>query len=194
MKARLAAIAIACCTMSCSVVFQDSVRSSSVYCSTSRFWYLSDFVLTGTYLYAMSRADPPPVGYAPAAVFGGSGLIGIYKRHNCVKWRASAPPEVWAAAAEGARQQAAADAAAAAQRQAEFEQQQLANAQQQLEQEQQQRQLEQEQQQQPSQPVYRPPPPSSPAPPPPPMIGGGNVIVTIERHAATDELGKSCTL
>src|SRR5258705_6697061 len=100
MKLRLAAIVLACCTvctMSCSVVFQDSVRSSSVYCSTSRFWFLSDFLLTGTYLYAMSRANPPPVGYAPAAVFGGSGLIGIYKRHNCVEWRAHAPPEVWAA-------------------------------------------------------------------------------------------------
>src|SRR5687767_5185940 len=104
MKWRFVVLAVVCST-GCSVGFQRSVRSSSVYCSESRFWYLSDFVLAGAYTYAMSRVPESlgAKGYIPTAVFAGSGLIGIYKRHNCVKWRKEAPPEVWAAAAEAER-------------------------------------------------------------------------------------------
>lgn len=109
----IAAIAL---STSCSVVLQDSVRSSSVYCSTSNFWWVSDVALASAWGFVVSRASNPanpPVAYVPTAVFGASALLGIYKRHNCVRWRETAPPEVWAAMAEAQRRQAEANAAAA---------------------------------------------------------------------------------
>jgi len=103
MRLHALAALIGLATSGCSLVFQDSVRSSSVYCSTSRFWYLSDFVMAGGLVYAATRANPPPAAYGGPALFAGSGLIGIYKRHHCERFRATAPPEVWAAAAEAER-------------------------------------------------------------------------------------------
>ena len=129
-------LALVTLSMSCSVLLQDSVRSSSVYCSTSRFYYLADLVIAGAGAYAITRPSNPPnsLVWIPVGVEVGSAAIGILKRHNCVRWRETAPPEVWAAAAEAARQQAEAnaraqaeaDAARAAQEEA-FRQQQLAN-------------------------------------------------------------------
>ena len=99
-------------SMSCSVAFQDSVRSSGTQCSTSRFWWVSDLLIAGTFAALVANIDGPPESYIPAGVFVGSGLIGIYKRGNCVRYRETAPPEAWARDAERARvkdeQQAAA--------------------------------------------------------------------------------------
>lgn len=173
-------------SLSCSVAFQASVRSSSVYCSTSRFYYISDLLIAGTGTFLLANAgNGEALAYVGPGLFAGSALIGIIKRNHCVRLRETAPPEVWAAAAEAQRRQAEADAAARAQWQADQE----AAAQQQAQQQQQQQQQPQEptydqtqqptyQQPEPQQPTYQPPPP--------------NVSVTIERHAATDELGKSC--
>jgi len=158
-------------SMSCSVAFQDSVRSSGTQCSTSRFWWVSDLLIAGTFAALVANIDGPPESYIPAGVFVGSGLIGIYKRGNCVRYRETAPPEAWARDAERARVKDEQQAAAM-------------------------RDLRQSMNEPPPPP---PPPPAStggyePAPtygtsPPP----SGDVTVTYERHSAADEVGKSCS-
>jgi len=168
-------------TLSCSVAFQASVRSSSVNCSTSRFYYISDLLIAGAGVAAFASAGNPDTAvYVLPGLFAGSALIGIIKRNHCVRFRETAPPEVWAAAAEAQRRQAEADAAARAQWQAEQEAaaQQAAQQQQQPAQQTYPEPAQTYQPAEPAQPTYQPPPP--------------NVTVTIERHAATDELGKSC--
>lgn len=87
-----------CLSMSCSVFFQDSVRSSGVYCSTSRFWYASDFLLSiGLVAALASASNQTEAGeFIPSGVLALSGLYGIYKRGNCVRYRETATPEQWA--------------------------------------------------------------------------------------------------
>jgi hypothetical protein len=189
------AILLAC--SSCSLAFQESVRSRSVYCSTSRFWYLSDLVIggAGTYVLATRAKDAPGLAYAPGALFLGSGVLGIYKRHNCARWRETAPQAEWdrmaavvraeqiAAAEQAARDQAAREEAARL-----YAEQMAALAQQQAEQAAQQEQ---------APPPPPPPPIEQPAPPPPPSPApiqpGPAPTITIIRHSATDEIGKSCS-
>jgi len=174
----------------CSLVFQDSVRGRSVYCSTSRFWYGSDLVIGGSMLYVAADRVPDSnnAKYLPAGLFLGSAALGIYKRHNCVQWREKAPPEEWQrmAAVVAAERQAAAEAAA----QREVARQEALRvaleqaAQQQLEQQQ------QPQQQPAPEPEPDSLPPASqwqPAPAPQP-----NINVSIERHSSRDDIGKSC--
>lgn len=189
----LLAMVVAVSQMSCSVLFQRSVRSSSVYCSNSRFWYMSDVVIGGGMTYVAAAKANDSRAYIPGAVFFSSALLGIYKRHNCVKWQEKAPPEEWArmaAIAEAERQ-------AAAQQQAEWE---AARAAQIAAAEEAARQQALQPQPPPDQPPAQPPEqqpaaprwggggssPPTPAPSPPPVI-------TIERHSSVDEIGKSCT-
>jgi hypothetical protein len=181
------ALAAALVSSSCSVAFQRSVRSSSVYCSDSRFWYLSDIVIGGGMTYVAATRTNDSRAYIPGAVFLGSSLIGIYKRHNCVRWQEKAPPEEWArmaAIAEAERQ-------AAAQRQAEWEAAQRAAA------------------EEAARLAALQPPPPEPSPEPAPIVRQpapqpspqpiasrpppAPITVQIERHSATDEIGKSCT-
>jgi len=187
---RLLAVLPLLCTLGCSLVFQDSVRRRSVYCSTSRFWYASDAVIGGSSLYvAIDRIpDDNKLKYAPAALFLGSAALGWYKRSNCVHWRKEAPPEEWTrmAAVVEAEQRAAAEAAA--QREAQRQEQLRLAAEQQA-------MLEQQQQQQPQEYLNKPAPvpepepePYQPAPRPP----APSIPITIERHSAVDEIGKSC--
>jgi len=112
----------------CSIAFQDSVRSSSVYCSTSRVWAAGDLVMAGGGVFALSRgAEGKAVGPVVGLLVA-SAVIGLYKRHNCVNFRETAPPEVWAAA-EAAEQQRQAQAAADQQAREEAYRQALAAAQ-----------------------------------------------------------------
>jgi len=158
-------------SMSCSIAFQDSVRSSGTQCSTSRFWFLSDFLIAGTFSALVANIDGPAESYIPAAVLAGSGLIGIYKRHNCVRYRETAPPEAWARDAERARRDDEARAQAMREMTARMNQ--------------------------PDQPVQQDQPPpiggGYQPPPSPPPSSSGNVTVTYERHSAVDEVGKSCS-
>ncbi len=168
---------------SCSLLLQDGVRSRSVYCSTSRAYYITDLALGGVYTYVAATRIPDhqAVVYAPSALFFGSGVLGIYTRHNCVKWREAAPQAEWdrMAAVVAAEQQAAAEQAARDQAAREEAARQAAEQYAALL-------AQQAAAQQPAepppepQPVYQPPPPQ------------GNVTIHIERHAATDEIGKSC--
>jgi hypothetical protein len=108
-------IALLVLTSSCSLAFQDSVSGRSVYCSDSRFWYISDLVIGGAATYVLAtRSEAPAVAYLPGAVFLGSGALGIYKRHNCVQWKETAPASEWErmAAIAAAERQAAAEQAA----------------------------------------------------------------------------------
>ncbi|MEO8705181.1 MAG: hypothetical protein ABI867_34365 [Kofleriaceae bacterium] len=188
----VAALAITIACSACSLGFQQSVRGRSVYCSTSRFWYLSDLLIGGaaTYVLATKAQDAPGIAYAPGGLFLGSAALGIYKRHNCVRWRETAPQAEWdrmAMIAEAERVAAAEQAARWQAAQEEAMRQQAAYAQQQAELiAQQQAQLPA---QQPPPPQWQPPPGPAPIqsrPSPPPTI-------TIVRHAATDEIGKSCS-
>jgi hypothetical protein len=94
---RLLGLVFALSLCSCSVAFQDSVRSSGTYCSTSRLWYVSDFVMSAglTYLVVSTDADEA-AAYVPGALLATSGLIGVWKRGNCVRHRQTASPEQWA--------------------------------------------------------------------------------------------------
>jgi len=166
----VAVVAPVVLSMSCSLAFQDSVRSSGTQCSTSRFWFLSDFLLAGGFAYLVAVNDGPAESYIPAAALGGSGLIGIYKRRNCVRHRETAPPEAWARDAERARQEDAARA-----------------------------QVMRDMTQRMQEPAASSSPPSGGSPPapaygttsgPPPA---GNVTITHERHDAVDEVGKRCS-
>jgi len=176
----------------CSLLLQDGVRSRSVYCSTSRAYYITDLALGGIYTYVAATRIPEKqaVVFAPSALFLGSGVLGIYKRHNCVDWREKAPQAEWdrMASVVAAEQQAAAEQAARDQAAREEAQRQAAaQYAAMLEQQAQQQVIDQQNQPapapepEPAQPVYRPPP-----------SGGGNVTINIERHASTDEIGKSC--
>lgn len=175
----------------CSLLLQDGVRSRSVYCSTSRAYYITDLALGGIYTYVAATRIPDKQAavYAPSALFLGSGVLGIYKRHNCVKWREEAPQAEWdrMAAVVEAERQAAAEQAARDQAAREEAARQAA--------EQYAAMLAQQAQQQVEQPVEQPAPQPEPEPAPvyhPPPSGGGNVTINIERHSATDEIGKSC--
>lgn len=81
---------------SCATLVQDSVRSSGVYCSTSRFYYLTDLVLATGLAVGVSSIDGPPESYLPTAVLAGSGVYGIFKRGRCLRHRETATPEEWA--------------------------------------------------------------------------------------------------
>src|SRR3954468_14787076 len=99
----LGIVALSC---SCSTVFQKSVHSDSVDCSTSRAYYITDLVIAGAYAFVVSGASRDTIGfgprlnepaaYIPIPVFAASAGYGIYKRHNCTRWRETAPPEEWA--------------------------------------------------------------------------------------------------
>jgi hypothetical protein len=170
-------IAVLVFTSSCSLAFQDSVSSRSVYCSDSRFWYISDLVIGGAATYVLAtRAEAPPAAFLPGALFLGSGAYGIYKRHNCVKWKETAPASEWermasiaAAERQAAAEQAARDEAARQEAMRVAEEQAAAAAQQQLEQAAQQ-QVEQvvDQGVQVAQPGPQAPAPGQPAPAQPP--------------------------
>jgi hypothetical protein len=112
---------IAVMSVSCSVALQPSVRSASVECSTSYGYAATDVVLAGGFAFAASRGTDksPQPQYVPyseigAGVMAASALLGLYKRHNCVRWRETAPPEVWAEVAERHRREAEAQAQAIA--------------------------------------------------------------------------------
>lgn len=112
---RLVGVVLALCLLclgSCSLAFQDSVRSSGTACSTSRFWYMSDFVMAAglTYLVA-TNGDGEAGPYIPGGVLAASGLIGVWKRGNCVRHRETATPEQWARDSERESQRDAARAA-----------------------------------------------------------------------------------
>ena len=96
----LALVLVASLSTSCSIALQDSVRSSGVYCSTSRFYIISDLLLAAGFAALVSANDGPAESYIPAGLLVGSSLIGIYKRGNCVRHRATATPEEWARDAE----------------------------------------------------------------------------------------------
>jgi hypothetical protein len=111
---------IAVTSLSCSVALQPSVRSSSVECSTSIGYAAVDAVVAGGFGFQVSRGighSPRPANVVPAGIATGvmvtSALIGLYKRHNCARWRETAPPEVWAEVAERHRREAEAEAQAA---------------------------------------------------------------------------------
>jgi hypothetical protein len=84
-----------------------------------------DVLVAAAGIYAASTAwshnpQPPyvPLSEGTAGVFAASSLVGMYKRHNCVRWRETAPPEVWAEYAARHQQEAAALAQAQAEAQA----------------------------------------------------------------------------
>jgi hypothetical protein len=88
---------LAVCVLSaCSVAFQDSVRSSGVYCSTSRFYYVSDIVLATAFTVAAAKNNVPAVSYTPAGALALSSAYGWWKRGNCIEHREHATPEMWA--------------------------------------------------------------------------------------------------
>lgn len=94
---RLLGIVLVLCLGACSVAFQDSVRSSGTYCSTSRFWYVSDFLVAAGLTYIVVSTDPGETGaYAPGGVLAASALYGVWKRRNCVRHQETATPEQWA--------------------------------------------------------------------------------------------------
>ena len=145
---------------SCALTIQDSVRTRSVRCDNGLFWIGTDVALGSTAAWVGTRVGDgtplaPPTSYLIAGTFAASALIGIYKRHNCVHWQETAPPEVWQAVIDAERRQA--EANAEAQRQA-VEQQRLQIQQQQLD-------LEQQRLQQPP-PAGDEPAPAAPAAPP----------------------------
>jgi hypothetical protein len=151
-------IAIVACT-SCATTIQSSVRTASVRCDNGFFWVGTDVVLGSTAAWVGTRVGDgtplaPPTSYLIAGTFAASALYGLYKRHNCVHWQETAPPEVWQAVIEAEQRQAAANAEA--QRHDE-EMQRLQIQQQQLD-------LQQQQLQQP------PPAPDPGSPPPPPPV------------------------
>jgi len=101
MVRKLVVVVALASSLSCSIAFQDSVRSSGTQCSTSRFWYVSDFILAVAFVAAIQAgqsdtSNVSPATYIPAGLFVGSGLIGIYKRGNCVRYRETATPEMFA--------------------------------------------------------------------------------------------------
>lgn len=115
--------------MSCGTFVQKSVRSDSVYCSDSRLYFAGDLLVAASYAFVASGAARSVVGagpqqlneplaYLPIPLFVGSAAIGAYKRHNCVAWKAEAPPEEWARAAAVQQQREAECVARAAEQQA----------------------------------------------------------------------------
>gem|GEM_PF-774274 len=85
---------------SCSVAFQDSVRSSQRECSTSLGWVASDLILAGGAAFVASRGSEqdPQAFVVPAQIFAGlfvaSAAIGVYKRHHCGVYQEEHPPAV----------------------------------------------------------------------------------------------------
>lgn len=94
---RMLCVLLVLCVGGCSVVFQDSVRSSGTACSTSRFWYASDFLMAAGIAYLVATEAPDETGgYVPVGVLALSGAIGVWKRGNCVRHQETATPEQWA--------------------------------------------------------------------------------------------------
>jgi hypothetical protein len=86
-------------SLSCSVAFQNSVRSDKGNCSTSVGWIASDLLLAGGSVFAASRGfdlTPEPGYVLPAEIMAGvfvaSAAIGILKRHNCGRYLDEHPP------------------------------------------------------------------------------------------------------
>lgn len=199
----LATLAIAG-NLSCSFFLQRSVRSSSVYCSTTPGYWIADVAIAagGVTGLAIAGTDKPLV-YSPAALFVGSAVIGILERRSCIRHRASAPPEVWAAAAvaERARREEVAREGEEWRRQ-ESERWQQERVQQRSERaakptpnrpSNQRSSTEQPAAAPPAPPPPpQPPAPSAPSPPPaPPPPPPGRTTIVIH-HAAADEVGKTC--
>lgn len=94
---RMLGVLLVLCVSGCSVVMQDSVRSSGTGCSTSRFWYASDFLMAAGLTYLVVTEAPDEGGaYVPVGVLAASGAIGVWKRSNCVRHQETATPEQWA--------------------------------------------------------------------------------------------------
>jgi hypothetical protein len=87
-------------SLSCSVFFQKSVRSDKADCSRSLFWIASDLVLAGAMVGVVLSPDgqssPTPAFVLPAEIIAGvfvaSAAIGVFKRHNCGRYRREHPP------------------------------------------------------------------------------------------------------
>jgi hypothetical protein len=86
---RLLVAVLVVCSLSCSVVLQDGVRSSGAACSTSYAYSVGDVILAVAWEFVLSRGtDPnPELDHIPTGVFGLSSLVGLYKHHNCVRYR-----------------------------------------------------------------------------------------------------------
>jgi hypothetical protein len=108
--------AVLTCSTGCSVLLQKGAGTASVDCSTSHAWWIVDAAVgaAATYLIATRTNDPNPLAYAPGAALLASAGVGLYKHHNCVKWREEAPPAEWervAALRKAEEEQEAADRA-----------------------------------------------------------------------------------
>lgn len=92
-------------SMSCSVALQDGVRSSGEACSESNFYWVADALVAIGWEVAIAQGtDPnPEVDHIPTGVFGLSSLVGIYKHHNCVRYRAQVEANRPAVCSGGAR-------------------------------------------------------------------------------------------
>jgi hypothetical protein len=129
----MAATCAALLSLSCSVTLQDSVRSSSVDCSTSRGYYVADFLIAASAAGAAATAPGLPsearaAGFVDTAVFGASALYGVYKRNRCMRWRDTAPREEWERIANLHQQEAEQRAAQVAGWRQQLEQQAVAEA------------------------------------------------------------------
>lgn len=94
---RMLGVLLVLCVSGCSVVLQDSVRSSGTQCSSSRFWYASDLLMAAGLAYLVVSEAPDEGGaYVPVGVLAASGAIGVWKRSNCVRHQETATPEQWA--------------------------------------------------------------------------------------------------
>jgi hypothetical protein len=93
-------VIVATMSASCSIAFQDSVRSSQRDCSTSLGWVASDLLLAGGMAFVASRGsdDDPQQFVLPAQILAGmfvaSAAIGVYKRHHCGVYQVEHPPPV----------------------------------------------------------------------------------------------------
>lgn len=157
-------------TTSCGMFVQDSVTFHGTQCSDSRFWYITDALATGAFLYLAQENDAPSESYLPAAGLAASGLAGWYKRKNCLEHQGRATPEQWARDAERSRQ------SDEAQRRA------LGHLREQMAQRNQ-RQPRDASRQSTSHAVTRQSSTSS----------GSGPTIRIERHMPEDEMGKTCT-
>lgn len=92
----LAIVALA----SCSVAFQDSVRSSQRDCSTSLRYVVTDLIDAGGMAFVASRGTDQDgqqfvlPAQILAAAFVASAAIGVYKRHHCAVYQEEHPPPV----------------------------------------------------------------------------------------------------
>ncbi len=81
---------------SCSLGFQESVRSAGTLCSNSRVWFIADASLAGAAGYVAATQLNEGTAFIPAGVLLASAAIGVYKRRNCIDLQESAAPEQWA--------------------------------------------------------------------------------------------------